>query len=692
MSTADLPVTVTQRRALIYVRQSSNTQVHDNLESQRRQYALADLAHEYGFRDVVTIDEDLGRSASGLVARPGFESVVAQLCQGGVGAVFCLEASRLARNGREWHHLLELCGLVGARVIDPEGIYDPGVPNDRLLLGLKGTISEFELTLMRRRLLDGVLAKAKRGEFRIGLPVGFLWTREQGIELDPDRRVQEVIRTVLDLFERLGSGRRVHRHMCREGLLFPRPVDGKSGSGVRIWIRPAYRNVMSILQNPCYAGVYAYGRSTHRTQLVEGRLSKSYGHSRPMESWTVLLRDHHPGYISWETFERNRQQLHRNDYRQLAGSPKSARGGHALLAGLLRCRRCGRMLRVFYTGHAPRHPRYFCRDGESMHGVSPCITFGASRPDDLIATEVLRAVQPLAVEAALVAMELADQHHAERRRALELELEQARYDARLAQRRYEAVDPDLRLVAAELELRWNGALERVQRCEAQLVEVRAAVAPAPDRDALMRLAEDLKTAWQSPAVDEALRQRLVRVLIEEVIADVDETTREIVLVIHWRGGQHSEVRVHKPTTGEHRRRASAEADARIRAMAGNLSDEAISVVLNQEGHRTGQGQLWNALRVASYRRTTKIRAYPSAAGDPRWLTMRGAAATLGVSDHIIRQLIQRGVLPAKQVVPDAPWQILAEDLQSVGVREMLAARRVRTGTSQPSASDNATTR
>lgn len=304
MRRTELPESVLQRRAVVYVRQSSAIQAQENLESQRRQYELAALAAEYGFRDVVTIDEDLGRSASGLVARPGFEALVAQLCQGMVGAVFCLEASRLARNGRDWHHLLELCGLVGARVIDGDGVYDPAVPNDRLLLGLKGTMSEFELTLMRRRLVEGAQAKAKRGEFRIPVPIGYLWSRETGLEMDPDRRVQEAIRTVFRLFERFESARRVHKYMCRERLLFPRPVDAKRQRPLR-WMPPAYRNVISVLQNPFYAGAYVYGKTTHRTTLAGGRLEKTYGHARPMSEWAVVLRDHHAAYVAWDAFERN---------------------------------------------------------------------------------------------------------------------------------------------------------------------------------------------------------------------------------------------------------------------------------------------------------------------------------------------------------------------------------------------------
>lgn len=676
MNRAELPAAVRERRAVVYVRQSCATQVQDNLESQRRQYALADLARDYGFHDVVTIDDDLGRSASGAVARPGFDALVAQLCQGTVGAVFCLEASRLARNGREWHHLLELCGLVGARVVDADGAYDPSVPNDRLLLGLKGTISEFELTLMRRRLLEGAQSKARRGEFRIGVPVGYLWTRETGVlEMDPDRRVQEAIRTVFRLFDRFHSARRVQLYMCREGLLFPRPIDGKRVGAPWRWLAPSYRNVVSVLRNPCYAGAYAYGRSTHRTTIVDGRLARTYGHPRPMEAWSVLLHDHHAGYVTWADFERNQTRLTGNAHRAPAGGAKAGRGGHALLSGLLRCRRCGRMLFVLYTGHAPRHPRYVCRRGQVVHGAAPCVSFGASRPDDAIATELLRAVAPVAVEAAIVAANVAQQERAERTHALELEREEARYEARLAQRRYEAVDPDHRLVAAELEARWNAALARLRACEARLVEVAPSPAEVPDRDTLLRLAGDLRAAWDAPTADAAVKQRLVRALVQEIVVDVDDATNEIELVIHWRGGVHSEVRVRKPASGEHRKRASAAADALIRARAGVDSDADIAAALNRSGERTGQGLPWTHQRVVSYRRTNGIPAYGPARRDGTSLTMRDAAAALGVTSQVIRDLITRKVLPAHQVMPDAPWQIRAADLETGAVRDAIRARR-----------------
>jgi DNA invertase Pin-like site-specific DNA recombinase len=649
-------------------------QVQENLESQRRQYELADLARSYGFRDVRVIDDDLGRSASGMVDRPGFRSLVGQICEGFVGAVFCLEASRLARNGRDWHHLLELCGLVGAHVVDTDGIYDPGAPNDRLLLGLKGTMSEFELTLLRRRMVDAAVSKARRGELRVSVPVGYVWTRELGLMMDPDRRVQDAVRLVFRLFDRFGSARQVLLHMRREGLTFPRPTDGKRSKELS-WCPPVYRSVIAVLQNPFYAGAYAYGKSQVQTKIVDGAVRKRYGCARPMEAWTTLLRDHHDAYVPWERFESNQEKLARNSFCKRSGGAKNARGGQALLGGLLRCRRCGRMLSVTYGGRGIMRPRYSCRLGNAMHGIEPCITFGARRPDDTIAKEIIVAVQPLAIEAAFMAARDASQQLDDKWRALELERQQAEYEVKLARRRYESVDPDNRLVAAELELRWNEAIERLRECEARLEVSAASKPPTVTAESLLTLAHNLETAWNAPSTTMRTRQQLVRALIQEIVVDVDDTTREVVLIIHWRGGQHSELRVRKPATGEHTRRAPEEAERVIREMAGRWSDAEIAAQLNRMGLSTGQAHSWNARRVGAFRQKKEIRAYDSATKDGRCLTMLEAAQKLGVTCHVIRKLIHDGILPARQVVFDAPWQILAADLDRPDVQAALRRRR-----------------
>jgi excisionase family DNA binding protein len=670
-STDLLPAAVLKRKAVVYVRQSTQAQVNTNLESQRRQYELVDVARSRGFRDIEVIDDDLGRSASGTVARPGFERLVAWLCAGEVGAVLCFDASRLARNGRDWHHLLELCGLVEARVIDLDGVYDPCRPNDRLLLGMKGSISEFELGVLRARMLDAARAKARRGELRISVPVGYIWHREIGLGFDPDLRLQEAIRLIFARFRELGSARQVLLSMTADQVHFPRPSDGKHMVTFQ-WTPIRYRNVISVLKNPFYAGVYAYGKSEKRTEIVDGRARKSYGHGRPLEQWEVMLKDHHEGYIDWTEFERNQKQLAANAYGK-AGGAKSGRGGRALLAGLLVCGRCGRRLSIAYRGLPPGQPVYRCERLNQMLGQPRCVVFGGTRVDAAIAGELLRAVAPMAIEAALEAERVHMEKQGEQQRIVGLELQQARYEASLAERRYAACDPDNRLIAAQLEKSWEATLRRVQACEARLEGVRTAdrADTAPD---FTGLANELSAAWNAPGVTMRARQRLMRALVTDIIADVDEATREVILTIHWRGGHHSQLRIRKPKTGEHRCTTSDEALAVIRSMASRWSDEDIAASLNRMGMCTGQRNTWTAHRVGSLRRVRGIHAYRSAEKNGEWLTMTEAAKRLNVTNHVIRRLIKDGILPAQQVVFDAPYQIRASDLENERVTAAIARK------------------
>ena len=672
MTSADLlPATVLKRKAVVYVRQSTQAQVQTNLESQRRQYELVDEARRRGFREIEVIDDDLGRSASGMVARPGFERLVAWLCAGEVGAVLCFDASRLARNGRDWHHLLELCGLVEARVIDLDGVYDPCRPNDRLLLGMKGSISEFELGVMRARMFDAVRAKARRGELRISVPIGYIWHREIGLGFDPDLRIQEAVRSIFARFRELGSARQVLLSMTADQVHFPRPSDGKRMIAFD-WTPIRYRNVISALKNPFYAGVYAYGKSEKRTAIVDGHARKSYGHGRPIDEWDVVLKDHHEGYIDWAEFERNQTQLLANAHGRIGGA-KSGRGGRALLAGLLTCGRCGRRLMVSYSGRGPGQPVYRCDRMNLMLGQPRCLTFSGPRVDAAIARELLRAVEPIAIEAALEAERMHMESQDEQRRIIDLELQQARYEASLAERRYAACDPDNRLIAAQLEKSWEAALRRVEAYRARL-EVAKASDPAAAAPDFAGLADDLNVAWNAPNVAMRARQQLLRTLVADIIADVDEAAREVILTIHWRGGQHSQLRLRKPRSGEHGCRTPDAAMAVIRRMAGRWSDEHIAASLNRMGMRTGQGKTWTAHRVGSLRRVHGIHGYLSAEKNGEWLTMSEAAKLLGVTHHAIRRAIKAGVLPNVQVVPDAPHQIRASDLQTQSVIAAIARK------------------
>jgi DNA invertase Pin-like site-specific DNA recombinase len=666
-----------KRRAIVYIRQSSPIQVSNNLESQRRQYALADQARQLGFQQVEVIDEDLGRSGSGQVERPGFARLVAEVCTGGVGAVFCVEASRLARNGRDWHHLIELCGLVRALVVDPDGIYDPGLLNDRLLLGLKGTMSEFELNLLRQRCQEAIRQKARRGELQFALPVGYRWTSNGKVEMDPDRRIQQAIELVFSKMAELGSARQVLLWFRGERVSLPALMYGESGREL-VWKLPVYNTIWHLLRNPMYAGAYAFGKTEARTRVVAGRARKTIGHSKSLDNWTVLIRDHHPGYITWQQFERNQMLLADNAHMKSRMEPKAGRGGRSLLAGLLRCRRCGRMLHVAYSGKRPGVPRYHCRGAHLNHGVAWCISFGGLRPDQAIAAEVLKAVEGNAVDAAVeAAARIADQR-SRQRRALVLELEQAQYETRLAARRYEAVDPDNRLVAAELESRWNAALRKASEVEDRLRDIDTASqgsAKIPDKETLLSLAQDLPAVWNAETTDMRLKQRITRILIQEIVADVDESTNEIVMMIHWAGGRHSELRVKKNLTGHHSRRTSLEAIDIIRQMAGRFPDDQIAATLNRLGLKTGSGNNWVELRVRTARNYHELPSYDLKLRQ-NLLTLEEASERLGVSHKIVRRLIDSKIITASQVVPMAPWEIPAEAIESEQVaREIAAVKR-----------------
>ena len=661
----------------MYIRQSSPVQVANNLESQRRQYGLADQARQLGFQQVDIIDEDLGRSGSGQVESPGFAHLVAEVCTGSVGAVFCIEASRLARNGRDWHHLIELCGLVRAIVVDPDGVYDPGLLNDRLLLGLKGTMSEFELNLLRQRCQEAIRQKAQRGELQFALPVGYRWAPNGKVEKDPDRRIQQAIELVFAKMKESGSARQVLLWFRREKVSLPALTYGEAGREL-VWKPPVYNTIWHMLRNPMYAGAYAFGKTEARIRVVGGRARKTIGHSKPVENWAVLIRDHHPGYITWEQYEQNQALLADNAHMKSRMEPKAGRGGRSLLAGMLRCRRCGRMLHVAYSGTRSEVPRYHCRGAHINHGEAWCISFGGLRPDQAIAAEILKAVEGNAVEAAVEAAARIAEQRNQQRQALALELEQAQYEARLAARRYEAVDPDNRLVAAELEARWNAALRRVGEVASRLRQIETTVqetARIPDKETLLSLAQNLPLVWNAETTDMRLKQRITRILIREIVADVDEPAGEIVLTIHWTGGRHSDLRVKKNQTGHHSRCTSIEAIEIIRQMAGRFPDEQIAATLNRLGLKTGSGNNWVELRIRTARSYYDFPSY-----DPQlrqsMLTLEGASEKLGVSHKIVRRLIDSKMIPATQVVPWAPWEIPVESIESEQVlREVAALKR-----------------
>jgi len=676
MKSPKITVEHLRRRSIVYVRQSTPHQVQDNLESQRRQYALADMAREMGFAAVAVIDDDLGRSGAGHTVRPGFERLFADLTTREVGAIFCLEASRLARNGREWHTLLDMCAVVEAVIVDPEGVYDPRVGNDRLLLGLKGTLSEYELTLLRQRALSAIREKAARGELRFVLPVGLCWTRDGRIELSPDLRVQEAVRLVYRKYAELGSMRKVLLWFHEKRMTIPVRRFGPCGDEVE-WEMPVGSTIHRTLTSPFYAGAYAWGR----TAKANGP-AKTWA-CKPLEEWEVLLIDHHPGYISWQEY----LQIQRNKTENAHMVPwkrKAGRGGRGLLAGLLRCRRCGHRLRVRYSGKG--HPSYLC-GGTGCQDGGKCIAFSGVHVDAAISAEVLRAVEEPAVSAALLAAESVGKRREEECKSIELELEQARYRAGLAERRYERTDPENRLVAPELERRWNAALAEVATLEVRLEEHRRNVAAQPviERERLLQLAKTLPTIWHDETVDMQTKQRVVRILVEEIIADVDLENGQVILLVHWAGGRHSEIRAKRRRPDEHRLKTSLETSEVIRRMGAYWDDRRIAITLNRLGMKTATGLAWTEGRVLGFRSKHGMTGAVLALQAQREpvVTLIEAAHKLTTDPITIRKLIEAKILPAEQIVPFAPWRIPVAALTEPKVLEAVAARKARRPQKRP---------
>src|SRR5499427_5069791 len=462
------------RKAILYVRQSSAYQVAHNLESQKLQYAMQERLRQLGWREIDVVDEDLGRSAAGMVTRAGFERMVAEVCLGHVGGVAAREVSRFARNSREWQHLVEMCRVVDTVLIDLEAVYSPRLSNDRLLLGLKGSLNEYELDLLRQRSVEARREKAKRGELIVASPPGYV-KGEGRLEKDPDRRVQERVGLVFRKFFELGSARQTLLWFLEQGLQVPvsAPRDQV------IWRRPRYTTIYAMLTHPAYAGAYAYGRTEHSIQYEQGQ-PRRRTRRKPSQQWWSLIRDTHEGYISWKQFEEIQHMMTNNAH--LGDRSGAVKRGSALLAGLLRCRRCGRKLMVAYTGNGPFVLRYVCHRSALDNGEPPCITFAGLGLDEAISREIMIVLEPVAIEAAVLATEQENLQQGEILSALKRELEAAQYTARRAEKQYDTTDPDNRLVASELERRWNEALQKVQQLEARVEQARRVRQSRPRRE------------------------------------------------------------------------------------------------------------------------------------------------------------------------------------------------------------------
>jgi DNA invertase Pin-like site-specific DNA recombinase len=663
-----------QRSAYVYVRQSSATQVLVNRESTDRQYRLCERAQALGWAQtqIKIIDEDLAHSGSGTVMRHGFTQLIQEVALGRVGLILCLEASRVARNNTEWYRLLDLCGVSDTLIGDEEGIYHPGLYNDRLLLGLKGTMAEAELHVLRARLDGGIRNKAKRGELRRGLPVGLIWGQAEGeVLFHPDQAVKGAIQSVFSKFAELGSARQVHLWFKSEEVLFPH----ESPNGQIQWLTPNYVAIHKVLRNPVYAGAYAYGKS--RTQ----RYVDDTGHLRKRikrlarEQWAVLIPDHHPGFIDWATFEMNQKRLARNTRPEPHQSAGVVREGSALLQGLASCGRCGRRLRVYYQGNHST-PGYYCANNQISNGRGTwCLRVGGVRIEQAVVESVLAAIAPAGLEAAFKAQELAGTQQDAVVKQLQLEVERAAYEAQRAQRRYQSVEPENRLVARSLEADWEKSMAEQRAAEEQLCrkqQERRLELTETQREQIRALGQDLKQVWSAPTTTDRDRKELLQSVVEEVKINVVSDEAKAQVAVRWKTSAVTELEVLWRSPRVAPIRTAEDTVELVRRLAVHHPDAVIAGVLNRQGKPTARGERFNADRVGNVRRAWKIPCYqaPEATPEGELVTVAGAAQELGVAVSTLHRWLMDGFIAGEQVTPGAPWRIrLSQELRGLFVRE-----------------------
>jgi DNA invertase Pin-like site-specific DNA recombinase len=659
------------RKAILYVRQSSAHQVARNHESRRLQYAMEERLRLLGWREIEVVDEDLGRSAAAFAGqRSGFQHTVAEVCLGNVGAVAAREIARFSRNNKDWAQLIDMCRVLDTLLVDVDVVYDPRRANDRLLLGVKGTLSEYELDLLRIRANDARQEKAARGELLVAVPVGFVKV-DGRVEKDPDRRVQNSISSIYSKFLELGSARQALLWFVDRDLEVPVAKHGNRVGAPVVWKRPSYRRFLEVLRNPAYGGAYAYGKTAVVMDAPSGQPRKR-SMRKPRDEWSVLIPEHHEGYVTWDVYLRVQKMLSGNSSRTSAPGCGAPKNGSALLAGLLRCHRCGRKLRVAYCGSHGDVPRYQCDRGTMDTAEPRCISFGGTLVDRHIVAEALRVVQPAGIDAAVLAAEQKQSAQDDLLRALELDLKSARYEAARAEKRYESVDSENRLVADELESRWNASLARVRALEQRLETERRQVQPqaSVDREELARLAADLEQVWRDPKVDDRTKKRLLRSLIHEIVVDLDGENA-LILTLHWTGGVHTQLRVARRRRGESAAQTDKDLVEVVRILARIGNDELIAGALNKAGRTTGRGNRWTQERVKALRSHNKIGPYSD---DARlregWMSLKQAALHLRLSAIALRRLAERKLIPSEHPLPNGPWIFRRDDLDQAATRSL----------------------
>jgi len=658
------------RKAIVYLRQSSDKQVRQNKESQRLQYDIAERMRALGWKHVAIIDGDLGSSAAMASARrEGFERVLSSVALGEVGIVGSREVSRLSRTDKDWCRLLEVCQIFGTLIADEQQVYDLNYLDDQLVLGIKGTLSVVELKILRQRLQAGQESKASRGELFKRLPVGYVKDSIGKVVFHPDQRICEAIQLVFAKFRERWSVRQTFQWFRDHDVELPaNPIQGTQ----LVWKIPSQSLIRDILCNPFYAGAYVWGRRPVATVLTEGRLEKRQGATRRAEECRVFIRDHHVGYIDWATYEENQRMIRGNSVnRQGDESTAAIRAGQGLLVGLLRCGHCGRKLHVRYWGGSGVNARYLCK-GDYDDGGQYCLGFGGASVDRRLGQELLTVISPLGVEASLKALEELSAGDAAQRGALSNKLEQLEYEAKKAFEQYNAVDARNRLVAGELERRWNEKLEEVETTKQRLSSLDGKQCSlSSDEEARIRLmGENFAESWQTDHCPPTLKKMILRTAIEEIIVRADAENKTLEFTIHWSGGTHTQLKMERPRSATDTA-TPVEALEIIRRMAVRHGDDQIASVLNRLGHSTGKGKRWNQDRVATARRNHSIAGQKRALPDPERVSLSEAARVCGVSHRTIERLVEAGLLKREQTTPRAPWEIRRADLDAEPVRNIV---------------------
>lgn len=654
------------RSAVVYVRQSSPDQVRSHQESTRIQLGLSEKAVALGWRSPRVIQDDLGVSATGYVDRPGFQELLARVATREVGIIFCVDASRLSRNSKDWAHLFELCGYFHTLIADTEQIYDLSLPNDRLVMGIKGTVSEMELTVIKARLQSGIQSKAARGELRINLPCGYVYDACDKIVFDPDKRVQQAIATLFEQFARSTSIRQLSMWYRDNHILFPVMKPGRDRK--TRWEIPPCRTLHNLLRHAFYAGAYVWGRRFSYVDYVDGRLLKRVRERRELDDLKVCIQDHHPAYITWDQLLANRAKIAQNRPRwNMQQNQGAIRDGLAVLAGLLRCGHCGAKI---FVGYKAESALYYC-DGGNEKGSRRCLSFGSKVVDERVGAEILRALEPLAVRAAIAASDRTQEDVSREVESARLALEAAQYETDRAFEQFDLCDPKNRLVADSLEERLNEKLFHLRQAKEKLESLQTDDSSLTEhqRRRLDELARNFPSAWNHSSADPKIKKRILRTAIHEVIVKHDAEAQRLEVTIHWKGGVHSRIHVAKRATPVGSKADPSLVDL-VRTLAAELSDAEIARILNMKKLPTPRGTPWTQDRVEGFRRQHRIRA-DKCPRDPDALTMSEAIEYLGIGHNGLVGLVKLGAISPNQLTEFAPWRVSRAELDSDHVKSLV---------------------